>query len=141
MYHITGTDALMFKKDYLIRIGCFPHIDLGDEFYLMQSAIDAKGKFGYLNRCDVKAYVHTGKESLSSGNNKIRCENQLYVYKKEFFSKLDKKTIKYIRMRHYAVIAFAYYRMKSYGAFIANALHAALISPYYCIKMYINMAK
>lgn len=39
LYHMTGTDTLMFKGEYLRRIGGFPTIDVGDEFYLMEQAI------------------------------------------------------------------------------------------------------
>ena len=46
MHHITGTDTMMFKADYLRKIGCFAPIDIGDEFYLMQRAIEGGGNFG-----------------------------------------------------------------------------------------------
>ena len=36
MYHITCTDTFMFKKTYLLQIGSFSSIDVGDEFYLME---------------------------------------------------------------------------------------------------------
>ncbi len=83
-YHMTGTDTIMFKKEYLIQIGGFAPIDVGDEFYLMQRAIEEGGKFGYLPGCEIKAYVHTGDGGLSSGDGKIKGENALYEYKKLF---------------------------------------------------------
>ena len=106
-YHMTGTDTIMFKKEYLIQIGGFAPIDVGDEFYLMQRAIEEGGKFGYLPGCDIKAYVHTGDGGLSSGDGKIKGENALYEYKKTFFDQLEAGDIRYIKMRHYAVIAYA----------------------------------
>lgn len=138
MYHITGTDTMMFKKEYLIKIGGFAPIDVGDEFYLMQRAIEGRGIFGYLPCCDVKAYVHTGEGSLSSGDGKIKGENTLYQYKKKFFDKIDKKSIRYIRMRHYAVLAFAELRRTRYFYFILNAIKSFFSSPIDSIKLIIE---
>lgn len=138
MYHMTGTDTMMFKKDYLIGIGGFPHINVGDEFYLMQRAIEKGGKFSYLPVCDIKAYVHTETEGLSSGESKIKGENALYEMKKQYFKELDRKVIRYIKMRHYAVLGFAELRRKHYVSFIKNALMSMIASPVECIKLLIN---
>lgn len=128
-YHMTGTDTIMFKKEYLIQIGGFAPIDVGDEFYLMQRAIEEGGKFGYLPVCEIKAYVHTGDGGLSSGDGKIKGENALYEYKKTFFDQLEAGDIRYIKMRHYAVIAYAELRRKNYVKFISNALKSFFASP------------
>ena len=128
-YHMTGTDTIMFKKEYLIQIGGFASIDVGDEFYLMQRAIEEGGKFGYLPGFEIKAYVHTGDGGLSSGDGKIKGENALYEYKKTFFNQLEAGDIRYIKMRHYAVIAYAELRRKNYVKFISNALKSFLASP------------
>lgn len=128
-YHMTGTDTIMFKKEYLIQIGGFAPIDVGDEFYLMQRAIEEGGKFGYLPGCEIKAYVHTGDGGLSSGDGKIKGENALYEYKKTFFDQLEAGDIRYIKMRHYAVIAYAELRRKNYVKFISNALKSFFASP------------
>lgn len=128
-YHMTGTDTIMFKKEYLIQIGGFAPIDVGDEFYLMQRAIEEGGKFGYLPGCEIKAYVHTGDGGLSSGDGKIKGENALYEYKKTFFDQLEAGDIRYIKMRHYAVIAYAELRRKNYVKFISNAMKSFFASP------------
>lgn len=128
-YHMTGTDTMMFKREYLTQIGGFSPIDVGDEFYLMQKAIEGGGKFGYLPGCEIKAYVHTGEGGLSSGAGKINGENALYAYKKGFFNKLKQKDIRYIKMRHYAVIAYAELRCKKFGKFIWNTIKAFFSSP------------
>lgn len=128
-YHMTGTDTIMFKKEYLIQIGGFASIDVGDEFYLMQRAIEEGGKFGYLPGCEIKAYVHTGDGGLSSGDGKIKGENALYEYKKTFFDQLEAGDIRYIKMRHYAVIAYAELRRKNYVKFISNAMKSFFASP------------
>lgn len=128
-YHMTGTDTLMFRKAYINQIDGFAPIDVGDEYYLMMRAIEGGGKFGYLPGCEVKAYVHTGDGGLSSGDQKINGENALYAYKKTQFSELSAKDIRYIRMRHYAVIAYAELRKKRYWKFAGNAVLAVLTAP------------
>ena len=127
---MTGTDTMMFTKEYLTEIGGFASIDVGDEFYLMQRAIEGGGKFGYLPGCEIKAYIHTGDGGLSSGDGKIRGENALYEYKKTFFDQLEASDVRYIKMRHYAVIAYAELRRKNYGRFISNAMKSFFASPF-----------
>lgn len=116
-YHMTGTDTLMFKRNYINSFGGFDPIDSGDEYYLMMKAIKTNGKIVYSPICDVKAYVHVGEGGLSSGNGKIEGENRLYKFKKTFFDKLKLVDRRYIRMRHYAVLAFAYLRMHKFIGF------------------------
>ena len=135
-YHITGTDTMMFKKEYLNKIGGFAPIDVGDEFYLMQRAIDGCGKFGYLPECDIKAYIHTGEnEGISSGEGKINGENALFEHKKGYFDKLPPNDIRYIKMRHNAVLAFANIRMKKYFEFLKLGFRSFLCSPVQCIML------
>lgn len=139
MYHITGTDTLMFKKDYLEKIGGFPPVNIGDEFYLMNKAIKAGGKMSYLPGCSVKAYIHTGCEkSVSSGMSKIRGENVLFEYKKKQFSTINKKSQRYIIARHHAVLAFAYLRMKNCIMFFVETVKAFFASPISCVKIFIG---
>lgn len=138
MHHITGTDTLMFRKSYLEKIGGFDPIDVGDEFYLVQKAILGGGKFSYLNGCYVKAHVHTGEGNLSSGKSKIEGENKLFEYKKTFFERLDKKTVRYIRVRHFAVLAYAYLRMKKFVPFTLNIFKAVCISPAHTVGILLH---
>lgn len=135
LHHLTGTDTMMFRREYLLKIGGFDPIDVGDEFYLMLKAIEGKGVFAYLNRSDVKAYVHRGEGGLSSGEGKINGENRLFEFKKKYFHLLNKDDIRYIKARHYAVIAFAEIRRKGYVAFVKNAAMAFVISPVDCLKL------
>jgi glycosyltransferase involved in cell wall biosynthesis len=138
-HHMTGTDTIMFKKDYLMKIGGFPPINVGDEFYLMQRAIEAEGSFSYLSVCHVKAYVHTETNGLSSGESKINGENRLYEYKKRFFSRLRNSDIRYIKMRHYAVLAFAEMRRKKIFAFLKNSFCSFISSPIGCIRLLLEI--
>lgn len=137
-YHLTGTDTLMFKKDYIVAIGGFPLINIGDEFYLMQRAIENNGRFGYLSCCDVKAYVHTGEGGLSSGAGKINGENVLYEHKRKYFDQISRKSVKYIKARHFAVIAYAYLRMHSWGKAFKNLCLGFITSPFLFCKILVE---
>lgn len=135
MYHITGTDTLMFRKAYLEKIGGFPLIDVGDEFYLMKEALMGGGVFSYLPVCDVKALVHTKTDGLSSRESKIKGENILYEYKKQFFSELKQAQVRKIRMRHHLVLAYAYMRDGRYGKFLWEGAQAFVMAPVSCLEM------
>lgn len=137
-HHITGTDTMMFRKEYLEKIGGFPPIDMGDEFYLMHKAIEGKGKFGYMPGCDIKAYVHENGGGLSSGDGKVDGENNLFTFKKKYFSDLDGKTIRYIKMRHYAVLTFVALKNKKIFEFFKYAVKAFFCAPIECIKMVVK---
>lgn len=138
LYHLTGTDTLMFKKEYILSVNGFGPVDVGDEFYLMQRAIEKGGKFGYLNRCDVKAYVHYGTGGMSSGNGKIEGENALYQYKCKYLSRFDGKSKRYIKMRHYAVLSFAEFRRRNIGSALVNGICAVFFNPLECVKLLSN---
>lgn len=136
MYHMTGTDTLMFKKNYLEEIGMFPPINVGDEFFLMERAITHGGKLCYSPECYVKAYVHEGtEEGLSSGEQKIIGENSLYEEKKQHFAELARADIRFIKVRHHLVIAFAQMRRKYWASMIKHSLIAMLISPFDVYKV------
>lgn len=138
MYHMTGNDSLMFKKEYLLKINNFDLVRYGEEFLLVEKAILQKGKLSYYRGCDIKAYVHTGETGLSSGKSKINGENQIYQYKKKHFNELDKRTVNYIKMRHWAVLAYAYLRMKNYKKCLINLMFSFLASPIELIKLIVN---
>ena len=133
-HHITGTSTLMFTKDYLVKIGCFEPIDIGDEFYLMNKAITGGGKFGYFKGVYVHAISH-GSEGLSSGENKIKGENGLYQFKKERLKGFDRKTIRFIKMRHFLVIAFANFKAKRFIKTAGNLIASFFIAPVACLKL------
>jgi len=141
MYHLTGTDSLMFRLDYILRIGCFPPINIGDEFYLMHRAIEAGGKFGYLPVCNVKAYIHTETGGLSCGESKINGENKLYEFKKKYFNMLSFWDKQYIKMRHYAVLAFAELRRNNIFAFIRYSIYSFLNNPYHAVMLFLLRKK
>lgn len=135
MYHITGTDTLMFRKKYLLEIGGFGSIDIGDEFYLVTEAIIHGGKFIYVSVCDVKAYVHAGGIGLTSGSGKIQGEKQLYAFKRQFFPELDKAAIQYINMRHHAVLTYTYWKQKHILKFFCEGCRTVMSAPIQALSL------
>lgn len=138
MHHITGTDTMMFRKDYLLKIGKFPLIDVGDEFYLMQKAIEGNGKFLHAPFCDVKAYIHNEVCGLSSGMQKIAGEKQLFQHKSQYFDKLPQQCIRHIKMRHHAVVAFAYLRMRDFDKFFYHCIASFFEAPVSCLNLFLH---
>ena len=141
MYVLAGTDSMMFKKSYLKKIGGFGAKDFGDDFYLFESAINGGGKFAYYPGCDFKAYVHKKEEGLSIGDGKIKGENEVYEYKKKYFGILNRKERRYIKMRHYLVLAYVYKRQRKIFKFLKNGIIAVLISPLDSLKVLVNLKK
>ena len=139
MYHMTGTDTLMFKKSYLETIGLFPPIDVGDEFYLIEKAILQGGVFRYSDHCHVKAYVHEeDQEGISLSERKIIGENALYQAKKKYFPRFSRQDVRYIKVRHHMVIAFAQIRRKNWKSVLKHGALALLISPVSAIRILIT---
>ncbi len=135
MYHMTGTDTLMFRKDYLVKIGGFPPINVGDEFYLMEEAILGGGLFTYLPESNVKALVHSRTTGLSSRSGKIAGECALYEHKKQYFSQLQPAQRRQITMRHHMVLGYAYLRSRRYDQFVKEGLLAFGSAPVSCLMM------
>ena len=127
-YHITGTDTFMFKKSFINEINMFDEKDLGDEFYLMLKAINKSEKISHLDKICVVATVHNNT-GLSSYEKKIETEKDLFDFKKRYFSKISKKSIRYIKMRHYLVNSLAYKKGKKYFKFFKNLVIAFILSP------------
>lgn len=140
MRHLTGTNTFMFKRDAFIMIDGFDSEDVGDEFYLMYKAISRDLKIGYLDVCDVIAYVHK-MEGISKGSQKIIGENKLYNFKRDHFSLFSFRERMFIRFRHNVVLLISHYR----GGNLVNSLYYAtlafLASPIDFIKEPIRLQK
>lgn len=128
LHHATGTPTYMYKRQALFSIGLFDDAIMGQEFYLMLKTIEAGLKIGYLNRYDVIVFRHA-EEAISTGPNKIKGEKILYERKKEYFHKFSNKEIRFIKMRHYAVMAIAHKRNSKTLGFFLYALRSFIASP------------
>jgi len=104
--HITGTPTFMYKKEKLMEIGGFEKVIMGQEFFLMLRSIEKNLNIGYFAQAHVVAYRHSS-ESISVGKNKIIGEKYLYDYKKRYFHLFNNNEKKFIKFRHYAVMAVA----------------------------------
>lgn len=128
MRHMTGTPTFMFKTEKLREIGGFEDAKMGQEFYLMLKSIERGLKIGYFPQCDVKVYKHADG-GITQGKNKIDGENRLYEFKKKYFPQLNKKEIRFINFRHWAVMVVAYKRNHMYLKMICAGVKAFLSSP------------
>jgi len=128
MHHLTGTPTFMFKADPLKAIGNFDIHPLSEEYYLMEKAINADLKIGYQPGSLVKAYRHNdGGESFSS--HKIAGEKALYQSKHAYFNMLSRAEIRFVRFRHYTVMAITYYRLKKPFLAVINLAIAFFSAP------------
>lgn len=128
MRHMTGTPTFMFKTVKLREIGGFEDAKMGQEFYLMLKSIERGLKIGYFPQCDVKVYKHADG-GITQGKNKIDGENRLYEFKKKYFPQLNKKEIRFINFRHWAVMVVAYKRNNMYPQMISAGVKAFVSSP------------
>lgn len=134
-YHITGTDTMMFRTIFLRTIGGFDEHDFGDEFLLMLKAIEHTDKIGHLDFDGAYATIHnfTG---LSSYENKKKTEDYILKVKSAYFQHLTRKDIRFIKMRHYAVLAVACKKGKKPFGCIGNLIKALFTSPSGFFKLY-----
>lgn len=143
-YHLTrnlsGTPSFMFKSEKLREIGGFRDAKMGQDFFLMLNAIESGLNIRYFNSCDVKVYKHNDG-GISQGKNKIDGENMLYEFKKQYFDRLDKDEIKYVKFRHRMVMSVAYKRNHMYGKMLASTFSAFFTSPKYFTSEFISFAK
>ena len=137
---ITGTPTFMMKRNVFIEIGGFEIVAMGQEYFLMQKILWGNYKLGYFPECYVKAY-RTDAEAISNGKNKISGEKNLYKFKKKFFNILSMKERRYVRCRHYAVMAVAYKRNKKYISAIWMLFVAVLSAPIVAVKEALGLQK
>lgn len=130
---ITGTPTFMMKKEVLDAVGGFEVVIMGQEFYLMDKILKTDYKIGYYPDSHIKAY-RTSAEAISTGKNKIIGEKALYAYKKSLFNTLNFNERRYVRCRHYAVMAIAYKRNKKYLRMFFNLCVSVFCAPLLSVK-------
>jgi len=135
LHHLTGTNTLMFKRDFLIKIGLFDPINFGDEFYLIMKAIEFKGKLSYISGSNVKAYVSDDLIGLSNSLKRIQGEINLFKFKKKYFLYLKINERNYVRMRFSLVKAFIYFKSNKLLYSLFNLSIAFLSHPIGLVKI------
>lgn len=138
--HMTGTPTFMFKAEKLREIGGFDVVKVGQEFHLMLKAILGNLNIGYMPECYVKAYRHPDG-GISGGTNKIKGEKALFEFKKQFFERLSKKEVRFVKFRHHAVLAAGYKRNNMYGSMLAEAFRTVFASPSDFVKEIFGFVK
>lgn len=133
VYHITGTNSFMFKTEFLRGIGGFDDVPSAQEYFLIQKALDAKPKFGYLPISLIKNFMHEG-EHVSTGPKKLAGQKMLIKNKKKYFYLLSLSERRKVLCRHHGVLFFVYFKMKKYMRSFWEALLCFASSPAGAIK-------
>ncbi|MBQ0016868.1 MAG: glycosyltransferase family 2 protein [Bacteroidales bacterium] len=128
LYHISGTNTFMFKTDFLRKIGGFDVIPSCQEYVLMQKALDAKPKFGYLPIILIKNFQHDG-EQISTGSKKLTGQKLLIANKKKYFYLLNNKEKRQVLCRYHGVLFFVYFKMHVFLHAISELILCFFYSP------------
>jgi glycosyltransferase involved in cell wall biosynthesis len=140
LYHITGTSTIMMRKDFFEKIGGFSTSDFGDEFYLILNAIKTNGTFVHFKKLGVHAKVNS-TSGLSSFENKIKTEQKLIKEKSQYFNLLSHREVRYVKMRHNLVLAYAHIKGKKYITSFHYLAKAFVYSPFGFLKIAFRMDK
>ena len=133
MYHISGTNSFMFRTDFIRKIGGFDIVPSCQEYILMQKALDAKPRFGYLPVTLIKNFQHEG-DQLSTGPQKLAGQKLLIKNKKKYFYLLTPAEKRQVLCRHHGVLFFVYYKMHKYFHAAWEAIMCFFTSPKNAIK-------
>ena len=140
---ISPTAIYMLKKSLFLKTKGFGEVLVGQDWFLMLRCIEADAKIGYMPEVHVRQYLHKG-ERLSTGKNKIIGENKLYEVRKRYFNYLSTKQRRYVKFRHYAVLAFAEARSRQWYHATKYAVFSFMVSPesfFKQIPVYFGSAK
>lgn len=133
MYHISGTNSFMFRTDFIRKIGGFDIVPSCQEYILMQKALDAKPRFGYLPVTLIKNFQHEG-DQLSTGPKKLAGQKMLIKNKKKYFYLLSGKEKRQVLCRHHGVLFFVYFKMHKYQHAVWEAFLCFFTSPTNAVK-------
>ena len=133
MYHISGTNSFMFRTDFIRKIGGFDIVPSCQEYILMQKALDAKPRFGYLPVTLIKNFQHEG-DQISTGPKKLAGQKMLIKNKKKYFYLLSGKERRQVMCRHHGVLFFVYFKMHKYLHAVWEAVLCFCTSPSNAVK-------
>ena len=133
LHSIAPTAAYMFRRERLLETEGFGVVPSGQDFILMLRCIENGMKICYLPGAYVIQYLHSGKR-VSLGDNKVKGENMLYELKHKYFYLLTPKERRYVKFRHYAVLAFSSMRSRRGLQAVKYALITVKCSPILCLK-------
>lgn len=133
LHSIAPTAVYMIRRDRLLETEGFGEVCSGQDFILMLRCIESGMKIGYMPGAHVIQYLHEGAR-LSLGDNKIRGEKNLYELKHRYFGLLSRRERRYVKFRHYAVLAFSCLRSHRPVRAAGYAAVTVLVSPASCIR-------
>lgn len=139
-YHLTGTGSFMAETGFARKIGGFCDSDLGDDFIFMLNAIENTDKIGHADTDGVFCEIHN-LAGLSAYPNKLKIESTVMSVKSVYFDRLKKKDIRFIRMRHFAVLAVTYKKGKKYFKCFVNGIKSFAYSPVGFFKLYFGKCR
>ena len=139
-YHLTGTGSFMAETEFAREIGGFCDSDLGDDFIFMLNAIEKTDKIGHVDTDGVFCTIHN-LLGLSAYPNKLKIESSVMSVKSAYFSELKKKDIRFIKMRHFAVLAVTYKKGKKYLKCFINGIKSFAYSPVGFFKLYFGKCR
>ena len=140
---IAPTAIYMLKTSLFRRTQGFGEVRVGQDWFLMLRCIEADAKIGYMPEVHVKQYLHAGYR-LSLGKNKILGENRLYEVRQSYFKYLSASEQRYVKFRHFAVLAFASARCHRWFDAVRYGVESFFSSPIQFLKqipVYFGSAK
>lgn len=126
--NISGTSSFMYRTEAIRRIGGFMDAKMGQDFHIIFRTLTGGLKTRYFNSNSVIIYKHSDG-GISQGRNKIEGENRLYNFKKDYFDRLTKAEIRYVKFRHYAVMVVAYLRNRNVPMAMVMGIKAFFSAP------------
>ena len=139
-YHLTGTGSFMAETDFARQIGGFCDSDLGDDFIFMLNAIENTDKIGHVDTDGVFCTIHN-LLGLSAYPNKLKIESSVMEVKSAYFNRLKDKDIRFIKMRHFAVLAVTYKKGKKYFKCFINGIKSFVYSPVGFFRLYFGKCR
>lgn len=133
LYSIAPGTTYMVRKSAVDQTEGWGEVKSGQDWYLMLRFIQKGFAIHYFPGMYVKQRLYA-ENRISLGQNKIDGENALFEEKKLYFPKLSPRERRYVRFRHYAVLAFATKRSGMYFRMIGYGLKAVAASPVDCMK-------
>ncbi len=133
IHSLCPTSTYMVKREFIRSMGGFRAVPMGQDFMLMWDLLEHGAKTGYLPVSYIIQYIHN-EGRISVGKNKIDGEQALYELKKTKFSLLSSEERRYVRFRHYAVLAVACKRSKKPFGAVRYGIKTVLASPSDVIK-------
>ena len=140
LHYLAPTAIYMFRRERLLETDGFGVVPSGQDFILMLRCIEHGMKIRYMPGAYVVQYLHEG-ERISLGDNKVRGENMLYSLKHQYFHLLTGSERRYVRFRHYAVLAFSSMRSHRPLRAAGYAIVTVCASPLTCVKEAIRYFK